>query len=265
MTLSTNLDRILSGDSQIRARELMSGNVVTIGADAPVKDAIATMLSHRISGLPVVESQGKLVGIVSEGDFLRRAEIGTEKKRGRWLSFLAGTDRVALDFARQHGRKVSEIMTPDPVTIDENTSLEQIVRLMESRNVKRFPVVRGNAIVGMVTRADFMTAISQLARGTGVCSYTDDHIRNSVLAALSRVPWKPYALDVTVQDAMVTLRGSVKSDNERKAVVVAAENVAGVRQIYDQLTIYPPAEEDLGGGDIASLEEESSAEDDVPI
>jgi CBS domain-containing protein len=243
----------------------MSGNVVTIGVDAPVKDAIATMLSHRISGLPVVDSQGKLVGIVSEGDFLRRAEIGTEKKRGGWLSFLAGTDRVALDFARQHGRKVSEIMTPNPVTIDENTSLEQIVRLMESRNVKRFPVMRGKAIVGIVSPANFMTAISQLARGTGVCSYTDDQMRNSVLAALSRASWKPYALDVTVQNATVILQGSVKSDNERKAAVVAAENVAGVKHVYDQLSVYPPAEEYLGGGDIASLEEESSAEDDVPI
>jgi len=265
MTLSTNRDRVLSGYSKIRVRELMSGNVVTVRADASVKDAIGTMLAHRISGVPVVDAQGKLVGIVSEGDFLRRAEIGTEKKRGRWLSLFTGTDQVALDFARQHDRMVSEIMSPAPVTVDENTSLEQIVSLMESRNVKRFPVMRGNEIVGMVTRADFMAAISKLARDTGVCSYTDGQIRSSVLAALSRVPWKPYALDATVQEAVVTLQGSVKSDNERNAAVVAAENVAGVRRVYDQLTIYPPPEEDLGGGDIASLEADASAEDDVPI
>ena len=118
MTLSTNLDRVLSGDSKFArvssCQEMSSPSALTLS----VKDAIGTMLAHRISGVPVVDAQGKLVGIVSEGDFLRRAEIGTEKKRGRWLSLFTGTDQVALDFARQHGRMVSEIMSPAPVTVE---------------------------------------------------------------------------------------------------------------------------------------------------
>lgn len=265
MPIATTLDRILPGDSRIRARELMSRHVVTVAADASLRDAIDLMLAHHISGLPVVDSRGRLVGIVSEGDFLRRAEIGTEKKRGRWLSLLAGNNQVALDFVRQHGRKVGEIMSPAPVTIDEGMPLEQIVRLMESLNMKRFPVMEGDKIVGMVTRSDFMRAVSRLSRGTRAGAGTDDQILSSVLAVLSRAPWRPYALEVTVQDAVVTLQGNVKNDNERKAAVVAAENVAGVKRVDEQLTSYPLPEDDLGGGDIASLEKEAPTEDDVPL
>src|SRR5579859_7249118 len=147
----------------MRAHEIMSRHVITISPDAPVTDAIKAMLSHHISGLPVVDSGGKLIGILSEGDFIRRVEVGTEKRRGRWLGLLAGTEQVALDFARQHGRKVGQIMSPNPITIGEDTPLEQIVRLMEARNLKRFPVMRGEELIGMVTRADFLTAIANLS------------------------------------------------------------------------------------------------------
>ncbi|WP_334453105.1 CBS domain-containing protein [Bradyrhizobium elkanii] len=111
-------------------------------------DAIKTMLSHHISGLPVIDQDGALIGILSDGDFIRRVEVGTEKRRGRWLAMLAGTNQVALDFARQHGRKVSQIMSPDPITVEEDTSLEQVVQLMESHGVTRFPVMRDKKLVG---------------------------------------------------------------------------------------------------------------------
>jgi CBS domain-containing protein/ribosomal protein S17 len=248
----------------MRAYEIMSRHVITISADAPVIEAIKTMLSHHISGLPVVDSCGKLIGILSEGDFIRRAEIGTEKRGGRWLTLLAGADQVALDFARQHGRKIGQIMTPDPITIGEDTSAEQIVRLMESRNVKRFPVMRGDQIVGMVTRGDFLAAIANSWRDNHGSSSVEDDIQASVVAALSRAAWRPCALNVSVHDGIVTLRGVVKSDNARKAVIVAAENVPGVKRVNDQLEkiAYPPPEEDYGGGDIVSLQEEPSTIDD---
>ena len=235
MSIPAGVDAASPTGSGIRARDVMSRHVITIGADASIKQAIDTMLSHHVSGLPVVDSAGKLVGVLSESDFLRREEIGTDKKRGRWLTLLVGAEKTAIDFAHQHGRKAGEIMSRDPVTIDEETALEQIVGLMESRNVKRFPVMRGDEIVGMVTRADFMPAIARLLQGTA-CSDTDDHIRDAVFAALSDAPWRPSALNVTVHTAVVTLRGSVRSDNERKATIVAAENVAGVKRVDDELS-----------------------------
>ena len=251
----------------MRAHEIMSRHVVTISADAPAMEAIKTMLSHHISGLPVVDSGGKLVGILSEADFIRRAEVGTEKRRGRWLSLLAGSDRVALDFARQHGRTVGEIMTPDPITIDEDMPVEQIVRLMETRNVKRFPVMRGDEIAGMVTRSDFLTAIANLSLDDQASSGTDDDIRAQVVAALSQAAWRPCALNVSIHDGVVTLKGTVKNDNARKAAIIAAENISSVKRVEDQLSrlTRPPPEEDYGGGDIVSLQEEPSTADDEPL
>jgi len=128
----------------MRAHQIMSRQVITVGVDASVADAIAIMLGHHVSGLPVVDAAGRMAGIVSEGDFIRRAEIGTARKRGRWLTLLAGADRVALDFARSHGRKVGEIMTRNPVTIGEDTPLADIVEIMEAHHVKRLPVMRGD-------------------------------------------------------------------------------------------------------------------------
>ncbi len=251
----------------MRAQEIMSRNVITIGAEASVIDAVKTMLSHHISGLPVLDAAGRLVGMLSESDFVRRVELGTEQTQRRWLAMLTNVERAATDFARQRGRKVSQIMSPRPITIGEDTPLEQIVRLMESHNIKRFPVLRGQEIVGMVTRSDFMNALATLSRGQVGYSDSDDHIRKSVLAAVSHAPWRPCGLNVNVHDGTVTLRGSIRSDEARKAVLVAAENVAGVKAVEDELykITYPPPEDEYGGGDIVSLQEEPSTADDQPL
>jgi CBS domain-containing protein len=148
----------------MRAHEIMTPRVITVGADTTILEAANMMLRYHISGLPVVDTAGSLVGIVTEGDFIRRAETGTQHKRGRWLTFLAGADRVAGEFAHENGRKVGEIMTPNPLTVSEDTPLDQVVRIMESDNVKRLPVMRGDRMVGIVTRSDFVAAVAGLAR-----------------------------------------------------------------------------------------------------
>ncbi len=251
----------------MRAHQIMSRQVITIGPEASVADAINTMLAHHVSGLPVVDAEGKLVGILSEGDFIRRAEIGTEQKPGRWLSLLAGADRLALDFVREHGRKVHQIMTPAPVTIREDTSLEEIARIMESRKLKRLPVIRDDRVVGIVTRSDFLPAIAHLSQNKSDAE-GDETIRSAVVTAMAKAPWGPRGFNVSVSDGVVTLRGVVKSDNARKAAIVTAENVAGVKKVDDHLSKrapYPAPEEDYGGGDIVSLQEEPSTTDDEPL
>ena len=249
------------------AREIMSREVITVGVDASIVDAINIMLAHHVSCLPVVDSTGKLLGILSEGDFIRRAEIGTQRKRGRWLTILAGADRVALDFARAHGRKVGQIMTLDPVTIAEDMPLEQIVAIMEARNLKRLPVLHGADIVGMITRSDFLPVIARLASRPRISSGDDEQIRNAVLAEIACTPWRPSALNVSVRDGTVTLKGTVRSNKARQAAIVAAENVPGVKTVADHLceVAHPPSEEDYGGGDFVSLQEEPSTEDDQPL
>ena len=140
----------------MRVNQIMTPDVITVGADTTIVEAANTMLRYHIGALPVVDAAGRLIGIISEGDFIRRAEIGTQHKRGRWLSFLAGADRIATEFAHERGRKVGEIMTPDPLTVTEDTPLERIVQIMQSSRVKRIPVMRGDRMVGIVTLRTFL-------------------------------------------------------------------------------------------------------------
>lgn len=250
----------------MRAHQIMSRQVITVDPEASITDAIHTMLAHHVSGLPVVDRDGKLVGIISESDFIRRAELGTERKRGRLLAFLAGADQAALDYAHQHGRKVREIMTPKPATIGLDTSLAEIASLMEARRVKRLPVMQGDRLVGIVTRSDFLPAVANLPNGAQSISEDDDQIRAAVLAAMEGARWAPCALNVSVKDGVVSLRGVVSGTHARQAAIIAAENVRGVRNVEDYLYDRIPAgEEDYGGGDIVSLQEEPSTTDDEPL
>ncbi len=249
----------------MRAYEIMTPQVISVGAETTVVEAARLMLRHHISGLPVVDAKGRLIGIISEGDFLRRSETGTQHGRGRWLSYLAGADRLAAEFAHENGRKVGEIMTPDPITATEDMPLDEVVRLMERHNVKRLPVMRNDLLIGIITRSDFLIAIASMGDRVADGSSTDSEIRNQVQAALEKPKWRPRRLDVTVRDGVVTLRGVVESKSARKAAIVAAENVPGVRRVRDHLSLYPPPEEDFGGGDFVSLQEEPSTTDDEPL
>jgi CBS domain-containing protein len=219
----------------MRAHQIMSKDVITIGPDASIVDAAKLMLDHHISGLPVVDKEQKLIGIMSEGDFLRRSEIGTQRRRPRWLQFFVGPNREAGEFVRQSGRKVEDIMTRDPVTVSEDTSLEELVSTMEKHDVKRLPVIRGERLVGIVTRANLLQAVASLARDVPDPTADDDHIRERVTQAISNTGWRPIGLQVTVRNGVVHLHGIIVNANSRQAAIVAAENVAGVKQVHDHL------------------------------
>ena len=219
----------------MRAHQIMTRPVITILPDATIVDAANLMLRRHISGLPVVDASGKLVGIVSEGDFIRRGEIGTERRRGAVLKFILGAGRSASDFVHENGCKISEIMTPSPVTITEDTPLADIVDLMEKRNVKRLPVVRNDKIVGIVTRANLLRAVASMARHIPDPTADDDHIRNRIINALEKVEWGPIGLNVVVRDGIVHLDGVITDERSRQAAIVAAENIEGVRKVHDHL------------------------------
>jgi CBS domain-containing protein len=171
-------------EAPMRAHQVMTRPVISVTPDTKVADAANTMLQKHISGLPVVDADGKLVGIVSEGDFIRRGEIGTQRKRGRFLRFILGPGKAAADFVQEHGSRISEIMTSQPLTITEDTPLEEIVELMEKNNIKRLPVMRADKIVGIVSRSNLLQAVASLAREIPDPTADDDHIRNRVIDAI---------------------------------------------------------------------------------
>lgn len=219
----------------MRAHQIMTHSVATVAPDATILEAANIMLQRHVSGLPVVDAAGKLVGVVSEGDFIRRSEIGTQRKRGRWLKFLLGTSAAATDYVRENGGKVSEVMTSDPITIAEDTTLEEIVKTMETNHVKRLPVMKDGKLVGIVSRANLLQAVAGLARDVPDPTADDDHIRRRIIAAIEKNDWSPMGLNVIVRDGIVHLSGVITDENSRQASIVAAQNVSGVRKIHDHL------------------------------
>jgi CBS domain-containing protein len=225
----------------MKAADIMTGRVISIAPDASILECIRLMLQHRISGLPVIDPAGNLVGIVTEGDFLRRAEAGTERKRPRWLEFIAGPGRLADEYVHSHGRKVAEVMTGEPITIREATPVEEVVRLMEERRIKRLPVLRGTKVVGIVSRANLLHGLAGVAREAPPAAKDDQAIRERVVGELARQPWAPRDLiDVTVRNGVVELWGVVTADHQREAAAVVAENVAGVKTVSNHLAWIEP-------------------------
>jgi CBS domain-containing protein len=224
----------------MRAHQIMTRPVITVSPDTTILEAANLMLQRHISGLPVVDAAGKLVGIVSESDFIRRSEIGTQRKRNRLLNFILGPGQAATDFVHEHGGKIAEIMTPEPVTITEDTSLEAIVTLMEKNRLKRLPVIRNDRVVGIVSRANLLQAVASLARQIPDPTADDDHIRNRMIDALGKNDWCPHGLNVVVRDGIVHLGGIITDERSRQAALVCAENIAGVKKVHDHLCWIDP-------------------------
>jgi CBS domain-containing protein len=240
----------------MQVKDIMTRNVISVEANEPVLKAARLMLQNRISGLPVIDATGKLVGIVTEGDFLRRSEIGTERHRPKWLEFLVGPGRMAAEYVRASGRKVDEIMTPDPLSITEDDSLEMVVDLMERHRVKRLPVLRGGQMVGIVSRANLMHALASLARDdTHAPAGDDSAIRDQILTALDKQHWPPQ-VNVVVKSGIAELWGAIMDERERQALIVATENISGVKEVHDHLVCIEP----MSGMAFLSPEDEAIAQ-----
>jgi len=225
----------------MKIQDVMTQYVISVGPNETIARAVQLMLKERISGLPVIDDTGRLVGMVTEGDFLRRAETGTQRRRPRWLEFLAGPGRLAEDYVQTHGRKISEVMSFDPVTVTEETPIEDAVTLMQKRHVKRLPVVRGDKVVGIVSRANFLQTLASIGSEVSPTTSDDKTIRERILAELNRQKWAPTGmLDVVVRDGVVTLWGTITDERERQGLIVAAENVPGVRRVNDHVAWIEP-------------------------
>jgi CBS domain-containing protein len=222
--------------------EIMTSPVVVIDPSASIAEAAKIMLCDRISGLPVVSRDRGLVGILTEGDFLRRGETGTTRKRPRWLEFFVGSGKRAEEYVETHGRKVQDVMTPQPVTIAPDASLAELIDLMTSKKVKRVPVVANGELVGIVARSDVMRAVLRALPASSAAAKDDEKIRVAIATELARHSWST-AIRVNVAHGAAELSGVIFDDRARGAARVAAENVPGVTKVDDQLTWIEPFSE----------------------
>lgn len=222
----------------MNASDVMTVRVVTIAPDATVQQAAKLMLEREVSALPVVDSSNRLIGIISEGDLVRRAETGTERQASWWLSFISGADQLAHNFVKAHGTKVSDVMTKEVIVAKPDTPLSEVAGLLEDHRIKRVPVVEEDLVIGVVSRANLLQALASAKPRAGAAPASDSELRDTIIDKLTAQPWShPSMLNPIVTGGVVDLWGMVLSPTERKAVRVLVEETPGVRGVNDHLAV----------------------------
>jgi CBS domain-containing protein len=214
----------------------MVSPVVTASESATVQEVAKLLIDRRISAVPVVNAAGKLTGIVTESDLMRRAEIGTERQYSWWLSLLADARTLASDYVKSRATNVKDIMTRNVKTAAPDTPLHEIAELFEKNHIKRVPIVNGNGeMVGIVSRANIIQAVA-CVRPRLEISLPDAAIRSRLIEELKKQPWtQAHKLNVMVAGGVVELWGFVENEQERDAIKIAAEAIPGVTAVNDHL------------------------------
>ncbi|MBX5224758.1 CBS domain-containing protein [Rhizobium sp. NLR8a] len=220
-------------------QDIMTSPAITVTTSCSVAEAAKLMLDNKISGLPVVDANGALVGIVSEGDFLRRGELNTERKRSWLLEWLTSSGKIAAEYVRTHGRRVDEVMTSKVSTIAPTASISDAVKSMERQDVKRLPVAENGRLVGIVSRCDLLRALSRALPSS--LSAGDAQIQAAIESELAKQSWSRNGfIHCHVTGGVAELTGTIFDERERLAAKVAAENVAGVTSVRDLLVWVDP-------------------------
>jgi CBS domain-containing protein len=222
----------------MKAADVMGVNVVTAKQDWSVQQVAMVMLEKGISGLPVVDRDGRVIGMVSESDLMRRADCGTGHRHSWWLRLLMGRDGLAQEYVREHGRKVEDVMTPTVITAAPSASLGEIAELLERNKIKRLPIVANGKLVGIVSRANVVQAVASCLRNDNWTNQPDASLRENILARFKSEPWAQTCLiNVTVNHGTADLWGIAESEAQKKALRVAAEVTPGVRAVNDNLLV----------------------------
>ncbi|TCS03276.1 CBS domain-containing protein [Rhizobium sp. BK418] len=213
----------------MNVRSVMTSAPIMVAPSTSVLDAAKLMLDNRISGLPVVDEKGGVVGVVSDGDFLRRGELETERSRPWLLDWLTSPRKLADEYVHAHGRCIEEVMSSTPVTIPPEATISDAVSLMEKHDIKRLPVISGGHLVGILSRSDLLRALSQLLPKTFV-DFGDTELQAAVEAALSSRSWTANGfIRCHVKDGVAQLSGTIFDERERLAAKVLIENIKGIK------------------------------------
>jgi CBS-domain-containing membrane protein len=225
----------------MNASEVMVSDVITVRPNACVQEVADLLLRNRISAVPVVDTDSKLVGIVSEGDLINRPESQTTHRKSWWIDAIASNETLAACYIKSHSRKVADVMTRDVITASPETPVAEVAALLKKNGIKRVPIMKDNKIVGIVSRANLLQELASLKEEAPQTPLDDSSIHDNVMKNLTNERWAwPALLSVTVQDGIVDLWGIVETQTERDAVHVLAEVTPGVRAVNDNLIIGAP-------------------------
>ena len=223
----------------MKAADVMVSTVITVPPEASVQDVANVLMTNRISAVPVVTAGGDLVGIISEGDLIRRVETDTDHRRSWWIELLLGRGPLAAEYVKSHSRKVSDLMSRDVITARPETPLRDVAGLLEKNGIKRVPIVADGKLVGIVSRANLVQALAVQKKPVEAQPPADDlAIREAVMARLDGKLWTKFApVNVIVRNGIVDIWGIVDSETVRQAIRVAVEETPGVRGINDNLSV----------------------------
>jgi CBS domain-containing protein len=224
----------------MKARDVMVSHVITVGPELDVTAVANTLVANGISAVPVVAIDGSVVGIVSEGDLMRRAVSGAERKRSRWLETFSSTEALMAEFVKAHGRKAKDVMTRQVISVDPDTSLQEVANLLEKHGIKRVPVLKGGRLVGIVSRANLVQALASRGLAFVEVTQADEVLRKVIVSNLRKLPWTAAMamVDVIVDRGVVNLWGVVHSEEEKDAIRVTAEETPGVQAVNDHLRVH---------------------------
>ena len=222
----------------MHAQDIMTANVITVEPDTSVQEIAKRLIENRISAVPVVERNGRVIGIVSEGDLMRRTESRTERNPSWWLFLLAAPEETARSYVKTHGRRAADVMTHPVISVNEKTPIQEIAEILEKHRIKRVPVMSGDKLVGIVSRANLLRALA--AQQPAPTAITDDRkIKTSVEKAISEAGVRGAFLNIVVSGGVVNLWGMVETPDEKNAARVAAETAPGVKEVHDNIDVMP--------------------------
>jgi CBS domain-containing protein len=218
----------------MRACDLMTAEVITIAPNAPLHVVAETMVERGVTGLPVVDGAGRLLGLVTGSDLLHRLAAAEQRQHGYLWGVFHSISRQTDEYARSHGQLAADVMTlaEDLVTATEDTTAEHVAKVMEERRIRHMPVVReGDRLVGMVTRAHLLRAALALPEHRDRQA-PDTIIRREVIRAMRQQPWADtHFTFVEVRDGVVSFSGLVRNEHVKRGLRALAEEVEGVREV----------------------------------
>jgi CBS domain-containing protein len=224
----------------MKAHEAMTKDVITVGPKTTVREIAELLVKHRISAVPVVSSDGRLLGIVSQTDLAHRSETGTEKRRKWWLELFADSNVKARDFIKTHGMVAQDVMTRLVVSVSKDAQLSEVAEILDTHRIRQVPVIEGGKLVGMISRADLVRKLAEATITPSATRPDNGALQQAIWARIKKEPWLSTALvNLAVRDGVVEMWGAVTTDEQRQALRVLVEGVSGVQTVENKVSVLP--------------------------
>ena len=226
----------------MQAHEAMTKDVITVGPSTTVHEIAALLVKHRISAVPVVAKDGKVMGIVTQTDLGHRSETDTEKRRKWWLEMFADSDAKAREFIKSHGIVARDVMTRLIVSVSKDAPLSEVAEILDTHRIRQVPVIQDGKLVGMISRTDLVRKLAEATITASVARPDNGTLQKAIWARIKQESWLQAALvNIAVRDGVVELWGAVGSDDQRRALRVLVEGVQGVKEVEDKVGLLPKA------------------------